>query len=206
MGPWLRRFLVLLTALSTATARAQGEQPRSRPAQSQPDPAQQRIGQLEQQIARLQAELDRLRADQRAAAAAQQRRLDDLQRQTEEVAERGRALEENRRLRLTWWSQALGAILAANDVLATGSSDVAGLLGGARSLAEQAASGASGFGSAREAAQGRDALTALDDVAGWIGQGDLAHARHSAALAAQAVEAARSIAQGAAAPLYLPAP
>ncbi|MGC4114695.1 MAG: hypothetical protein QM765_08815 [Myxococcales bacterium] len=111
MGPWLRGMAIFLAAYSTATARAQEEQPRTHPpdqaARQQKAPAaDQELVRLRKELADLKAQLDQQRADQAAAGQRQQQQIEALRQQAEAVAARGRAIEENRRARIQWWNQA----------------------------------------------------------------------------------------------------
>ncbi|HEY3451953.1 MAG TPA: hypothetical protein VGK67_36680 [Myxococcales bacterium] len=211
MGPWLRGMAIFLAAFSTATARAQEEQPRAHPpdqsaGEQKPSAADQELLRLRKQVADLQAQLDQQRAEQAAAQQRQQQQIEALRQQAEAVAARGRAIEENRRLRIQWWNQA-GEVLADADVsMMGGFADVGGQIEAARSLLARASGDAAGYGYAREASNGRAALNSLDSVEDRLVNGDLAGARTDLYYAVNYAVAARTLARSSSQPLYEPAP
>lgn len=229
MGPWLRLLVFLLAALSTEMARAQQEQPRSylstpEPSVSEPAPGYEEGGvqaaELQQQVVDLQDSLRALAAESQGAAqqnaeriarleqqlADTQQQLAEAEQQQAAIAARGRALEENRRLRAAWFGQAGNAMVRAENVLAYGSSEVGGLVDDARDLLQRASDDAARNGNSVEAASGQAALEGLDGAVRELDQGNLGGARVDFIYAFGRAFAASATADTYSQPLYVQTP
>ncbi|MBI5546794.1 MAG: hypothetical protein HY901_23170 [Deltaproteobacteria bacterium] len=174
-----------------------------------PNPSQESA----QELARLRQRVAELEQQQQAQASSQQEQADQQARQIEAlrqsaaaVAQRGRAIEENRLARVAWYGEAGAALGNADLIMMGGSFAVGPLVESARALLERAGGDAAGFSSAQEASNARGALAALQGVEYALAQSDLANARVALLSAVQYTVAARSLARSAPHPLYAPPP
>ncbi len=177
---------------------AQAQAPAQAPAETASRPA----SEPEVEALRQEAAQERQREeDTEALAQESAERVAALQRQLEQIEQRGREIEANRVGRADAYGNASGTLSNAQAILAGGSTDVALELDSAEQVLAVAADNAGRFGGEQERAVAVQSLDGLEAARSAIAQGDLYQARLDLLFAADAANRALAVATSSAHPL-----